>query len=129
MAYWKLKTNQSTSYLASKELMENLKGIVTGSITTVGGLDTTYLVAGDCYTIGTGPTAGIYSSLADPAGSTTITTWSMRKYHYAKNQSSGFQSNRKLFFSFDDTYGFRMYSCEPSNNNHFPHSGLSLIHI
>ena len=36
MAYWKLKTNQSSSYLASKELMENLKGIVTGTITATG---------------------------------------------------------------------------------------------
>ena len=123
MAYWKLKTNQSSSYLASKELMENLKGIVTGTITTVAGLDTTYLVAGDCYTIGTGPTSGMYYSLADPAGSTTITTWSMRKYHYAKGQSSGYGANRKLFFKFDDTYGFRMHSSEPSENNHFPHSG------
>tara|TARA_R110001592_G_scaffold52138_7_gene159763 strand:- start:523 stop:1737 length:1215 start_codon:yes stop_codon:yes gene_type:complete len=107
MSYWKLKVASgmgvNNNGASATNLWANLAGIINGTITATSGLATTNpgWDAGQCYTIGTAPSSGIYTATATGLFSnSTINYWyggvDITKNHYAHGQVSGFTPQHKL---------------------------------
>jgi|TARA_R110002074_G_scaffold63044_11_gene151474 hypothetical protein len=107
MSYWKLKVASgmgvNNNAASATNLWANLAGIINGSITATSGLATTNpgWDAGQCYTIGTAPSSGIYTATATGAFThSNVYYWygavDITKNHYAHGQVSGFTPQHKL---------------------------------
>lgn len=116
MAYWKIQTETNYSDSAANQLMVGsaLREVLSGDATSVSDLST-YSAAinvGACYKVGTDATSGIYSTTTMSSfSSSSYGNWyydfTVTKYPYSKNQTSGYDPSTMINFRNKHDYGFR----------------------
>lgn len=134
MAYWKVVTNTTYSNTPTNMIHVGnaLIDIMSGTATSVSDLSS-YSAAintGASYKVGTDATAGIYSTNTMASSSSgSVNDWyysfTLTKYPYSKNQTSGYDPSSKLFFKAKADYGFRWNVLSASGSFKSPRSNSS----
>ena len=134
MAYWKVQTNTTyTDSAANMGLVGNaLRDILSGTATSVSDLSS-YSAAintGACYKVGTDATSGIYSSSTmssylGGASSSWYYDFTITKYPYSKNQTSGYDPSTQINFRSKTDYGFRWSLKDSANTFKVPTTSSS----
>jgi len=127
MAYWRLDpVNDSSTATITSNAVADLHNIFNGTHTAVSDLTSSSWHVGNCYTVGTVATSGMYQA-GSHSGSTsgTYTGWSSAftgadKFHYAKGQVSGYQPSRQVTYNKDNTNKDRFRSFNPAGGNGLP---------
>ena len=115
MAYCKIVLNTGSTLAHSTDVFNVIKEVVDGTIDSQADLEgasySTGVNLGASSYYGTKPTAGIYSIAQHSSGGTNSASWyaytQIKKYHYAKDQVSGFDPFHYIWLDTNDDYGFR----------------------
>ena len=115
MAYCKIVLNSVNALTGATDVFNVIKEVVEGTIDSQADLEgasysTGVNLAASSY-FGTKPTAGIYTVDQHSSGGTNSASWyahtRFKKYHYAKDQVSGFDPFHYIWLDTNDDHGFR----------------------
>ena len=128
MAYCKIVLNTGSTLVYSTDAFNIITDVIDGTIDSQADLEGSSYSTGvnlgaSTYT-GTKPTAGIYSieqfnSGGSNSGSWYVSTY-IKKYHYAKNQVSGFDPYQHIWLETEDSYAFRWTVADSAGNLKLP---------
>tara|TARA_B100000131_G_scaffold174709_1_gene168840 strand:+ start:499 stop:1638 length:1140 start_codon:yes stop_codon:yes gene_type:complete len=133
MAYCKIVLNTGSTLVYSTDVFNIITDVIDGTIDSQADLEAASYSTGvnlgaSTYT-GTKPTAGIYSieqfnSGGSNSGSWYVSTY-IKKYHYAKNQVSGFDPYQHIWLETEDSYAFRWTVADSAGNLKLPTNSRS----
>lgn len=107
--------------------MNNLRGVMAGTITSTAQLNSNGHNQGTSYIGGTLPTTGIYT-VGTTSTSTSyngVASFTTTKFHYAKGQASGYTPARQIYINADRDYGWRVTVYDQQYTNAFPYPNTS----
>jgi hypothetical protein len=126
--YAKLVSSGNNTGTGTVAAMNNIRNILTGTITDANNLDSNGHNPGQSFITGSMPTTGIYS-IGGTTGTTTSYNGSgnftITKHHYAKGQSTGYTPSRKIQLNVDRDYSWRFTVFDSSSGNGHPWSNTS----
>lgn len=125
--YAKLVSSGVNSATGTIAALNNIRGVLAGSITTAAQLNANGHNTGTSYIGGTMPTSGIYTIGA--TGTSTSYNGSgnfyITKYHYAKGQTTGYAPARQLALNTDRDYSWRFTCYDGQYGNGYPYANTS----
>lgn len=125
--YAKLVSSGVSGGTGTVAALNNLRGVMAGTITSTSQLNANGHNQGLSYIGGTMPTTGIYT-VNTTSTSTTYDgsgNFYFDKYHYAKGQSAGYTPFRRIYFYTDRDYSWRMNMYDSAGGNGVPLSNSS----
>ena len=125
--YAKLVSSGSAGYTATIAAINNLRGVLAGTITSTSQLNANGHNQGLSYIGGTMPTTGIYTvnTTSTATGNEGSGSFYLDKYHYAKGQTAGYTPFRRIYFYVDYLYCWRMNMYDSAAGNGVPLSNGS----
>jgi hypothetical protein len=121
--YVKLVPVRASGYEKSAHMMETLKGIMDGSVTSTADLSDTFFDVGSCIMSGTAPTAGTYHTFDMDNGSSTNNYLTCKKKHSQHDSSWDAQ----VTIDFRWSTGFFGRMMDANGANPFPSSSNNTI--
>lgn len=128
MAYCKIVLNTGSTLVYATDAFNIITDIIDGTIDSqsdlTGSSYSTGVNLGASTYAGTKPTAGIYSIEQFNSGGSGSSDWYVstyiKKYHYAKNQVSGFDPFQHIWLETEDNRGFRWTVADSAGNLKVP---------
>ena len=133
MAYCKIVCNTGNALVYATDVFNIITDVIDGTIDSqadlTGSSYSTGVNLGASTYSGTKPTAGIYSIEQFNSGGSNSASWYVstyiKKYHYAKNQVSGFDPFQHIWLETEDSYGFRWTVADSASGLKLPTASRS----